>query len=117
MGAKVFISCSGELSKDIGEAIRDWLPKVLQSVKPYFTPDDIEKGARWSDEIANELSSSQLGIICLTLENQNSPWILFEAGALSKNIEESKVYPILFNFDTIDLSGPLASFQATKFNK
>ena len=117
MGAKVFISWSGELSKDIGEAIRDWLPKVLQSVKPYFTPDDIEKGARWSDEIANELSSSQLGIICLTLENQNSPWILFEAGALSKNIEESKVYPILFNFDTTDLSGPLASFQATKFNK
>ena len=25
--------------------------------------------------------------------------------------------PILFNFDTTDLTGPLSSFQATKFNK
>lgn len=117
MSAKVFISWSGELSKALGEAVRDWIPKVLQSVKPYFTPDDIEKGARWSKEISQELSSSQLGIICLTQDNQNSPWILFEAGALSKNLKGSKVCPILFNFDTADLIGPLASFQATKFTK
>lgn len=117
MGAKIFISWSGELSKALGEAVRDWIPKVLQSVKPYFTPDDIEKGARWAKEIGQELESSQLGIICLTQENQHSPWILFEAGALSKNLEESKVCPILFNFDTTDLKGPLSSFQATKFNK
>lgn len=117
MGAKIFISWSGDLSKALGEAVRDWIPKVLQSVKPYFTPDDIEKGAKWDKEISQELASSQLGIMCLTQENQHSPWILFEAGALSKNIEESKVCPILFNFDTTDLTGPLSSFQATKFNK
>lgn len=117
MGAKVFISWSGELSKALGEVVRDWIPKVLQSVKPYFTPDDIEKGARWAKEIGEELASSQLGIICLTQDNQHSPWILFEAGALSKNLEESKVCPILFNFDTTELKGPLSSFQATKFNK
>ena len=117
MGAKIFISWSGELSKALGEAVRDWIPKVLQSVKPYFTPDDIEKGSRWAKEIGQELATSQLGIICLTQDNQHSPWILFEAGALSKNLEESKVCPILFNFDTTDLKGPLSSFQATKFNK
>ncbi len=117
MGAKVFISWSGDLSKALGEAFRDWIPKVLQSVKPYFTPDDIEKGARWAKEIGQELSSSQLGIICLTQDNQHSPWILFEAGALSKNLEESKVCPLLFNMDTTDLKGPLSAFQATKFNK
>ena len=117
MGTKIFISWSGELSKALGEAVRDWIPKVLQSVKPYFTPDDIEKGARWAKEIGEELSSSQLGIICLTQDNQHSPWILFEAGALSKNLEESKVCPILFNFDTTELKGPLSSFQATKFNR
>lgn len=117
MGAKIFISWSGELSKALGEAVRDWIPKVLQSVKPYFTPDDIEKGSRWAKEIGEELASSQLGIICLTQDNQHSPWILFEAGALSKNLEESKVCPILFNFDTTELKGPLSSFQATKFNK
>lgn len=117
MGAKIFISWSGELSKALAEVVRDWIPKVLQSVKPYFTPDDIEKGARWAKEISGELATSQLGIICLTQENQHNPWILFEAGALSKNLEESKVCPILFNFDTTELKGPLASFQATRFNK
>lgn len=117
MGAKIFISWSGDLSKALAEAVREWIPKVLQSVKPYFTPDDIEKGSRWAKEISGELAASQLGIICLTQENQHNPWILFEAGALSKNLEESKVCPILFNFDTTELKGPLASFQATKFNK
>lgn len=117
MGAKIFISWSGELSKALGAAVKDWIPKVLQSVKPYFTPDDIEKGAKWAKEIGEELASSQLGIICLTQDNQHSPWILFEAGALSKNLEESKVCPILFNFDTTELKGPLSSFQATKFSK
>lgn len=117
MGAKVFISWSGDLSKALGEALRDWIPKVLQSVKPYFTPDDIEKGSRWAKDIEQELVSSKLGIICLTQDNQNNPWILFEAGALSKNLEESKVCPILFNLETTELKGPLASFQATKFNK
>ena len=117
MGTKIFISWSGELSRELAEAVRDWIPMVLQSVKPYFTPDDIEKGSRWAKEISGELAASQLGIICLTQDNQNSPWILFEAGALSKNLEESKVCPILFNFDTTELKGPLSSFQATKFNK
>lgn len=117
MGAKIFISWSGELSKALAESVRDWIPKVLQTVKPYFTPDDIEKGSRWAKEISGELAASQLGIICLTQENQHNPWILFEAGALSKNLEESKVCPILFNFDTTELKGPLASFQATKFTK
>lgn len=117
MGSKIFISWSGELSKELGEALKDWIPKVLQTVKPYFTPDDIEKGAKWAKEIGQELSTSQVGIICLTQENQHNPWILFESGALSKNLEESKVCPLLFNFDTIDLKGPLSNFQATKFNK
>jgi hypothetical protein len=86
-------------------------------VKPYFTPNDIEKGTRWSTEIAAELESSNVGLICLTKDNLNKPWILFEAGALSKNFGKSNVCTILFNFDSADFSGPLTSFQATKFDK
>ena len=44
MYSKVFISWSGDLSKKIAEELRFWLPAVLQFVKPYFTPNDIEKG-------------------------------------------------------------------------
>jgi TIR domain len=117
MASKVFISWSGELSKKLAEEVRLWLPGVLQFVKPYFTPNDIEKGTRWSTEIANELETSNAGIICLTKDNITKPWILFEAGALSKNFGKANVCTILFNLDNADLTGPLTSFQATRFDK
>jgi hypothetical protein len=52
---KVFISWSGERSRAIADVMRRWLPSVLQSVRPYFSPDDVAKGSRWSSEIAKEL--------------------------------------------------------------
>lgn len=117
MASKVFISWGGDLSKQLAEEIRKWLPSVLQFVKPYFTPDDIEKGSRWESSISDELQSSNVGIICLTKDNIERPWILFEAGALSKNFGKSKVCTILFDLDSANLSGPLTCFQTTKFEK
>lgn len=114
---KVFISWSGPLSKRLGEAIRDWLPGVLQAVVPYFTPSDIEKGARWSTDIAKELEESSVGILCVTQDNLHSDWILFEAGALSKRLQRSHVCPILFGITNTDLAGPLKQFQTTEFEK
>ncbi|WP_439820851.1 TIR domain-containing protein [Pseudomonas sp. HLG18] len=114
---KVFISWSGPVSKRLAEAIRDWLPGVLQLVTPYFTPADIEKGGRWASDIAKELSSSELGILCITRDNIHSDWILFEAGALSKSLDKSFVCPILFGINNADLAGPLKQFQTTEFTK
>lgn len=115
MPTKVFISWSGELSRKLGETLRDWLPSALQYVKPYFTPEDIEKGAKWSSEIAKELENSNIGIICLTRDNTEKPWILFEAGALSKSIEKGRVCTLLFDLDPADVKGPLTNFQGTRF--
>jgi hypothetical protein len=114
---KVFLSWSGDLSRQIAEAIRKWLPTAIQSVAPYFTPSDIDKGAKWDNEISQELETSNFGIICLTPDNLSQPWILFESGALSKFLKKSNVCPILFNLEPADLKGPLAGFQATKFEK
>lgn len=114
---KVFISWSGEHSRKLGEAIRDWLPGVIQLVQPYFTPSDIEKGARWANDISKELSESQVGILCVTRENIHSDWVLFEAGALSKSLDKSHVCPILFGISNTDLAGPLKQFQTTQFEK
>lgn len=117
MATKVFISWSGDLSKKVAESLRQWLPGVLQFVKPYFTPDDIEKGSRWGPDITKELDASEVGVICLTKDNLEKPWILFEAGALSKSFDKAKVCTLLFNVDTTDLTGPLTIFQHTKFEK
>jgi hypothetical protein len=114
---KVFISWSGSQSKELAEAIRDWIPVVLQAVTPYFTPSDIEKGTRWSNDIAKELESSSVGILCITRENIRAPWIMFEAGALSKSLEKSHVCPIMFGVSATDIEGPLKQFQCTAFEK
>jgi len=114
---KVFISWSGDRSKALAEALRQWLPAVIQAVQPYYSPDDITKGARWSEEIAKVLEESRVGIICLTGDNLDAPWIMFEAGALSKKLERSRVSPILFGVEPTDLTGPLVQFQSSKFDK
>ncbi|OGP20053.1 MAG: hypothetical protein A2054_01250 [Deltaproteobacteria bacterium GWA2_55_10] len=114
---KVFISWSGEKSKHLGEAFREWLPSVIQAVKPYFSPDDISKGSRWNTEISKELEDSKIGLIMLTPDNLEAPWVMFECGALSKNIDKSKVCPILFEVKPVDIQGPLVQFQASLFTK
>src|SRR5262245_16400947 len=114
---RVFISWSGDHSKQLGAAIHWWLRKVLQFTRPYFTPANIDKGARWANEISKELEQSKIGIIAMTEENLTSPWIMFEAGAISRVVGEARVCPICFGIDKTDLEGPLASFQATAFNK
>jgi len=114
---KVFISWSGELSKNIGERFRRWLPGALQMVEPYFTPADIEKGTRWQAEIAKELEASKVGMFCVTRESLNSGWLLFEAGALSKSLDKTHVCPILFGVDEAEVPTPLSQFQTTRFER
>jgi hypothetical protein len=114
---KVFISWSGQRSKDLANALRNWLPMVLQYVEPWVSDKDISAGERWAQAIAGELDASNFGIICITPENIHSEWILFEAGALSKSMQDGKVIPLLFGLELSDLSGPLSQFQAQKMEE
>ena len=96
------------------EALREWLPNVLQVVDPWMSAEDIDKGVRWSSDITEELTKSTAGIICITAENLEAPWLHFEAGALSKDIEKrSLVCPYLIGLKPNELRGPLIQFQAT----
>lgn len=112
---KVFISWSGKRSKAVANALHSWLPYTLHYVKPWVSDKDIGAGDRWAQSIAGELESSNFGIICITPENLQSEWILFEAGALSKSMLDAKVIPLLYGLELSDLSGPLSQFQAQKF--
>ena len=111
---KVFISWSGQRSKGVAIALREWLPLVLHYVEPWLSEADIEAGERWAQSVAKELATSNFGIICVTSENIGSPWVLFEAGALTKSLESSRVIPLLLDLDFTDITGPLAQFQAKK---
>jgi TIR domain len=113
----VFISWSGPRSGAAAEALRTWLPKIINAIKPWLSSADIDKGARWSSDIAVRLESAKAGIICLTPGNLHSDWILFEAGALSKTIQKTYVCPLLIDLEPTDVKGPLAQFQATRVVK
>ena len=114
---KVFLSWSGHKSHQVAKTLRDWLPSVIQSITPYVSSEDIDKGARWSTDIATELEDSAFGILCVTKENLEAPWLLFEAGALSKMIDKSFVCPFLFDLKRAEIQGPILQFQSTIFEK
>lgn len=114
---KVFISWSGNISWKVAVIFRDWLPSVIQSLEPYVSSEDIDKGARWSTDIAKELEDSTFGILCVTKENLEAPWLSFEAGALSKTMEKSFVTPFLFDIKRSEVQGPILQFQSTIFYK
>ena len=114
---QVFVSWSGPRSRHIADAIRTWLPKVVQSVKPWMSDEDISAGARWLTEVSTTLNTTNVGIICITPENQHNPWLLFEAGALAKTLEQTCVCPLVFEMTPGQLTGPLTQFQANALDR
>jgi hypothetical protein len=109
---RVFISWSGDLSHSLALALRDWLPSVIQSIEPYVSSEDTYKGARWTSDIVRQFQESRFGILCITPQNLEAPWISFEAGALSNTVEKTHVCPYLLGVKKSQLSGPLLLFQA-----
>jgi predicted nucleotide-binding protein len=58
-------------------ALRDWLPMVIQAVKPYMSDQDTDAGVRWLDTVSNELEGANFGIVCVTPDNVDSRWLNF----------------------------------------
>lgn len=110
---RVFISWSKPRSRAMAEAVRDWLPNVLQRAKPWMS-DEIDAGAKWATEIGVRLESYHVGICCVTPENQTEPWLLYEAGALSK-AGQSRVCPLLFpGMEPASVPPPLGLLNAKR---
>ena len=115
---KVFISWSGDRSKAVATALRTWIPDVIQSAEPWMSKADIDAGSRWGRDIEGELAKTRFGVLCLTPENVDAAWLLFEAGALAKTIEDTYVCPYLFGMEPGDVPpGPLTLFQAKRANR
>lgn len=109
---RVFISWSGERSRAVAHALRDWLPQVINNIEPFVSSLDISAGARWQADIAEQLSSTHFGLICVTRANQDAPWLNFEAGALAKSLDVASVVPLAIDLKPSDVRLPLGQFQA-----
>ncbi|TNI91436.1 TIR domain-containing protein [Aeromonas allosaccharophila] len=110
---KVFLSWSGERSKQVATLLDEWLRCVLQAIRPWISTKDLDRGALWFSEIQDQLQDTTTGIICLTQENKEKPWILFEAGALAKGLSNSRVCTLLIDLKPSDIKDPLAQLNHT----
>lgn len=113
---KVFISWSGVTSRLIAEALHWWFPKVIQGTIPFVSAKDIDKGSNWTVQLTKELETTDFGVVCLTAENLTSPWLNYEAGAITKSVD-SRVCPILFDVKKNEVKAPLAQLQLTELER
>lgn len=112
---KVFISWSKEPSREVATSLRTGLLSVFDMVQPFVSDIDIEAGDRGLRVIEAALRGSGFGIIIVTPDNMEAPWLNFEAGALSKALgdDETRVISLLVGFTSMSqLTGPLVQFQA-----
>ena len=125
---QVFISWSGKRSLAIAESLCVFVPEVIPELKDrLFVSTGIEKGSRWSEEIARHLEEADAGILCVTAEGMTSPWLNFEAGALTKGLDSSRarrgeqsnsttrsrIFTYLHCLAPSAFTGPLSQYQWT----
>jgi hypothetical protein len=114
---EIFISWSGSRSQQMAEYLHEWLPDVFQNIS-CFLSSEIDKGSLWHQTITKKLNDCDIGIFLVTRGNLNSQWMNYEAGAISKNHEASRVYTMILDDSlAIDELGPLSHFQHTKIDE
>lgn len=115
----IFVSWSKPRARAAARALRDWLPRVIQSTKPWMSETDIEKGKPWLDELMGALAGLKLGIVCLTPEGLSEPWVLFEVGVICRALDpETRIWTYLLGgLRHSDVPQPLGMFQHTLATK
>lgn len=117
---QVFISWSGERSRDIALIWKSLIEDTFDSVNAFVSHRDISPGARGLTTIKAQLDGTSVGIPIVTRDNVGAPWINFESGALSKEVPNAPamVMPCLVDYkDPSELTGPLTQFQAKLLNQ
>lgn len=110
---KVFIGWSGERSKAAAQALHDAMKRCLKGVEPWVSFLDIGGGEDWNQQVREAVRACRFGVLCVTRMNQDTPWLTFEAGALSQAFSgDAKVCPYLIDLGADDLLSPLNSFQS-----
>ena len=112
---RLFISWSRPQAEDIAPALKNFIQDVL-GIDGIFLSKEIDSGRRWSSEIASALETCDAGLIVVTSENKEAPWLNFEAGAISKRIDDANVIPLLWDISVGEIANtPLNQFQCKSF--
>jgi hypothetical protein len=108
----VFITWSGAASEIVAAALDHFFRRVLENVRPFYSAESIRSGQAWFSEIVLNVEQATYGIICLTPQNKDAPWVLFETGAMCRQLAQRRIVPIYIGMRSSDVLGsPLAPFQ------
>lgn len=111
---KIFLSWSGQDSQShqVAKALRDWLPNVIQQLEPWLSSQDIKTGTNWQAELDKQIADTSFGILAITHESKDKPYLLFEAGALSRQVKDKAyVCPYYFGITSTDFNNPISVYQ------
>ncbi len=117
----VFLSWSGQPSKDVAVALKTWLPEVLEDkIQLWFSDQDIEPSDVWMEETLKALAQVKSGLFVITPSNVDAPWIHFEAGAIAGSQGQTRrVYVLLLGLTkgSLPASHPLERYQAVQVDR
>jgi hypothetical protein len=107
---RVFISWSGDRSHRVAGALHRWIGIAFPTLDPWLS-SDMEKGRSWAANLFDGLTSSIIGILCVSAEAEHD-WMAFEAGALLDAPGDTLV-ALLIDPDPAQLAGsPIGAFAA-----
>lgn len=111
----IFIGWSGEYSREMARALKDWLRDLFKEFRVDVSLSD-NPGRIWLNELDNMLNCAGGGIMCLTRKSLLSTWLPFEAGRISAR-KKGFVIPYYLDIDPNEITFPLGLFQALEANE
>lgn len=108
---RVFLSWSGESSKQVANALKDGMRRLSDRLEPWLS-EDLQPGAEWASMLVPQIKKASLAVLCLTRRNVGAAWIAFETGAYYSSRLRKAVVPYLLDIEPADLTFPLGLFQS-----
>jgi hypothetical protein len=113
----VFLSWSGARSHAVARAFREWLPRIIQALKPWLSSEDIGKGSTWGDELKTALEQAQgVGVFFVTREALSSHWLLYEAGTIGA-LGKQRVCVVRVGLEKHEIVPPLGNYQSSGLDR
>ena len=119
---KLFISWSGERSQKVAEVVKEWVQTLFpKGIDVWLSSENMIPGRLSMPKIIKALKTSDYGIFCFVKDNCKSSWMMFEAGAISKQSDAAEaegLYGIIFDGTIEDFRRtPFEQLQLTVFDK
>ena len=93
--------------------MKHWLEDNIANLD-VFVSHEIGLGDDWKRFIDKKLINAEMGLLILTPENVNSPWVLFESGTIYKT---GRLFPFLCGRDKGNIEGPFQGINHAEFSK